>query len=198
MGQSDRLQNRQRCQVHHLTLAEVPLAGTYETLGLDRALALVGAARRVGWPVLAVDGGTALTISAADAAGRFAGGAIWPGLSLQGRSLHQATAALPLVTFEHSQLPLPERWATSTGDAICSGILYSAIAAVRDYCLDWRLRYPNSPIAFLGGDGQLLQQALALGNSYCDPTLVLQGIAACRELNRTERGGFEPPNGLTR
>ena len=51
----------------------VPLKGAYPTMGLDRVTALVGAGQQYGWPVLVIDGGTALTFTAG-AAGAFMGG----------------------------------------------------------------------------------------------------------------------------
>lgn len=165
---------------HILTPDRVPLAGQYGTLGLDRSLALVGASSQWGWPILAVDGGTALTVSAADETGRFAGGAILPGMGLQGASLHNATAALPHVQFVDARAR-PERWAISTEDAIRSGIFYGILATLREFYNNWRDRYPHSPVVFTGGDGELLHRALDAENSHFDPVLVLRGIAVCRQ-----------------
>ncbi len=178
---------------------QVPLAGQYETLGLDRSLALVGAASRWGWPVLVVDGGTALTVSAADETGRFMGGAIVPGFGLQGAALHDATEALPHIQFIDAldiAKDQPERWATSTEGAIRSGIFYGVLATVREYCRDWRDRYPHSPVAFTGGDGELLHRALAFKNSHVDPVMVLRGIAVCRQTGQAsaDRGSINEMN----
>jgi type III pantothenate kinase len=92
-------------------LADVPLQNLYPTFGLDRAIALCGAGMTYGWPTLVLDGGTALTLTGADAEATFIGGAILPGLGLQLRSLHEGTAGLPL-----TELPaqLPEQWAKDT------------------------------------------------------------------------------------
>ena len=183
-----------------LTLERVPLQGTYPTLGLDRALALVGAARQMGWPVLAIDGGTALTFSAADDRGVWSGGAILPGLRLQTQSLHDSTAALPPVDLSFGSsseaIQQPSRWASSTPEAIRSGIFYSTVAAVRDFGCHWRHRYPDSPIVFTGGDGELLFRAAAFEHSYYDPVLVLAGIASCRdrERERSSSSGSECPS----
>ncbi|MEO1132762.1 MAG: type III pantothenate kinase [Cyanobacteria bacterium J06639_1] len=163
-----------------LKLADTSLAEVYDTLGLDRALALMGAAALWGWPILVIDGGTALTVSAADEAGVFVGGAIAPGLALQARSLHTSTAALP--DFDYSYLESVERWARTTAGAIASGVVLGAIATVRSFCDDWRRHYPEGAIAFTGGDGKLLHDLAQIPNSYNEPTLVLRGIAECRAL----------------
>ncbi|MEO0801283.1 MAG: type III pantothenate kinase [Cyanobacteria bacterium J06642_2] len=163
-----------------LDLNDVPLANTYATLGLDRALAVVGAARKQGWPVLVVDGGTALTLTAVDELGAFAGGAIVPGLRLQRQSLFASTAALPTVREDVlTAWPIP-RWACETEAAIQSGIIYGAIATIRAFCQDWRFRYPDGSIVFTGGDGEFLHYVADIPHSNVEPTLVLQGMAACR------------------
>ena len=165
--------------IHTLTSEQVPLQGQYETLGLDRSLALVGAAASWGWPVVVVDGGTALTISAADEQGVFAGGAILPGLGLQGRALQEGTAALPNVQL-FADRQVPERWAKSTPEAIRSGIYFGTLSAVREFCQDWRDRYPQSALIFTGGDGELLHRGIGNDCSHFDPVLVLRGMAVCR------------------
>lgn len=101
-------------QVRVLTLADIPLNGMYSTLGIDRALAVLGAGTQYGWPILVIDAGTALTFTAADADQRLVGGAILPGLGLQRSSLAQKTATLPRVEFSppiyrHAGLPKPQR-----------------------------------------------------------------------------------------
>jgi pantothenate kinase type III len=46
-----------------LSLADIPLAGLYPTLGIDRALAGLGVGQQLGFPCLTIDGGTALTFT---------------------------------------------------------------------------------------------------------------------------------------
>ena len=46
-----------------LRVADIPLAGLYPTLGIDRALAGLGVGQRLGFPCLTIDGGTALTFT---------------------------------------------------------------------------------------------------------------------------------------
>jgi type III pantothenate kinase len=166
-----------------LEAAQIPLGNQYPGLGIDRALALVGAGCRYGWPVLVVDSGTALTLTAG-ANQRFWGGAILPGTALQLRALAQGTAALP--TIELPVQGLPPRWADSTAGAIASGILYPQLAGLADYLTDWRRQFDDAPVVFTGGDGQRLLAALAqaaapLAATACfDDTLGLAGLAASR------------------
>ena len=137
-----------------VTLADISLANLYPTLGIDRALNLLGAGDRYGWPTLVIDAGTALTFTAGTA-GRFIGGAILPGLTTQFATLAGNTATLPAV---HSQAELPTRWAHNTADAIRSGITYGTLAAVADYIQAWYQEYPTGHVVLTGGDGPSLYQ----------------------------------------
>ncbi len=172
-----------------LTLGNIPLKDMYPTLGIDRALAAWGAGQRYGFPVLVIDGGTALTFTAVDHDRSFRGGAILPGLNTQFRSLHTNTAALPLL-----QLPsqLPELWGKDTPSAIQSGVIHTAIASVWTFTHQWNQQFPDGTIVFTGGDGlhlyQWFQQWLVRSENYqsenpqndlklhLDPDLVLRGM----------------------
>lgn len=163
-----------------ITLDRVPLQELYPSLGIDRALALWGAAVTTGLPALVIDAGTALTFSAANAEAKFLGGAILPGLSLQIRSLAQQTASLPTVDLPDFDA-LPMRWATNTPDAIRSGITYTLFAGVRDFVEAWWQQFPDGTIALTGGGGlwlhrHLLQQFPSATRIKFDPYLVFWGM----------------------
>ncbi|HIK11373.1 MAG TPA: pantothenate kinase [Oscillatoriaceae cyanobacterium M33_DOE_052] len=170
-----------------ITTREVPLAGTYPTLGVDRALALLGAGNRWGWPVLVVDAGTALTFTGGDASGRLVGGAIVPGLGLQLRSLREKTAALPLVELPEPKagvaFPLPQRWARDTPGAIHSGVIYTVLAGLRDFIQAWWQQFPHSRVVFTGGDRQALWAYLQAQSpemavlAHLDPHLIFWGLS---------------------
>jgi len=144
-----------------LTLGDIPLGQTYPTLGHDRALALWGAGCEYGWPVVVIDGGTALTLTGADGQGNLVGGAILPGLGLQWQSLGQNTAQLPRIPpgdWADRALILPPRWARNPQEAIASGILYTLLAGLREFIAQWQEQYPHSPVVCTGGDSPLLAQ----------------------------------------
>ena len=175
-----------------LGLQNIPLKGTYDTLGVDRALAVWAAGEIYGWPVLVIDGGTALTLTGADTQGQFVGGAILPGLALQLRALHTETAALPEVP-----LPaiLPRRWATETSDAIQSGIIHTTVAGLSDAICDWDRHFPKSWIALTGGDHLRLYTYLQsrqaqnsepvtwMSRLVCTPHLLFQGMQLLQQLH---------------
>ncbi|MEA5601530.1 pantothenate kinase [Nostoc sp. UHCC 0252] len=138
-----------------ITLEQVPLKGVYPTLGIDRALALWGAGKTWGFPILVIDAGTALTFTAADANECLVGGAILPGLGLQFATLGQQTGQLPLVEMQNFP-SLPPRFALNTTEAIQSGVIYTILAGIKDFVEAWLQLFPNGKIAIKGGDRTLL------------------------------------------
>jgi type III pantothenate kinase len=89
-------------------------------LGVDRWVALIAARHRVlargpARPALVVMVGTAVTVDALDATGRFLGGLILPGFGLMLRALEMGTAGLKAPTGEAVDFP------TNTSDALMSG-----------------------------------------------------------------------------
>ncbi len=169
---------------------KVNLGGLYETLGIDRALSLLGAGEVYGWPVLVVDCGTALTFTAgvkpvSENAGYLLGGAILPGLSIQFRALHDYTDRLPWV--DHVDLPWPGRWEMTTEGAIASGILHTQLAGIRDFLEDWWLNYPGGKVILTGGDGEtifgfLKHHGPELANPiHLDPDLMFWGLRTYRQ-----------------
>jgi type III pantothenate kinase len=163
-----------------IQLEDIALDGLYPTLGIDRALALWGLIQECSAPALVIDAGTALTVTGADGHHRLVGGAIMPGLALQLRSLGQSTAALPQLTLRSDARP--PLWATTTSEAIASGVLHGLGAAVRQRLVAWRQRYPNSAIALTGGDGPVLDAQLRatdpelMAGVYLMPDLLLQSM----------------------
>jgi len=95
-----------------------------QQLGPDRWAALVAAHRTGAGHKLVVNAGTALTIDALTAAGRFLGGLIVPGPALMRRSLDRGTAGLRLTEGALRDLP------ASTPDAITSGAIQACVGAV--------------------------------------------------------------------
>ena len=163
-------------QIH---LKDIKLTNVYPTMGVDRALAVWGAISIYQQACLVIDGGTALTFTGVDETGKLIGGAILPGLRSQLLSLKQKTSALPEVKLPNH---LPPQWALDTDSAIASGILYSAIAGIHSYILNWVEQFPNTQIIFTGGDGEILSRFLdrqfpnLAKKTVVEPNLIFQGI----------------------
>ncbi len=136
-------------KVQILNLEDVPITGGYLGLGVDRALNILGASYRYGYPTLVVDFGTAITISATNHSGRFIGGCIMPGFNLQFQSLQEHTALLPQVSLPEV---LPPAMALTTEQAMQSGVIQVTLAGIEQFCLAWRQRQPEGKVIATGGD----------------------------------------------
>ncbi|MEM9538778.1 MAG: pantothenate kinase [Cyanobacteria bacterium P01_E01_bin.42] len=164
-----------------ITLKHLPLEGIYATMGIDRALAVYGAAKFWGLPALVIDGGTALTFTGIKEGYKLVGGAILPGLRSQFLSLSQTTAVLPDVSLPSQ---FPQRWSLQTEEAIASGIIYTMLAGVREFINSWWDDFPESWVIFTGGDGFWLKQMLPLlypefsQKIAIDLDLIFKGILA--------------------
>jgi len=93
-------------------------------LGADRWAALVAAHALGPGAKLVVNAGTALTIDALAADGRFEGGLIVPGPALMRSSLAAGTARLPHASGAFREFP------DTTDDAIASGALQACVGAI--------------------------------------------------------------------
>ena len=99
-------------------------------LGADRWVAMIGArhrllARGVHKPCVVVMVGTAVTVEAIDASGKFLGGIILPGHGIMLRALESGTAGLHVPTGEVRDFP------TNTSDALTSGGTFAIAGAVQ-------------------------------------------------------------------
>lgn len=96
------------------------------TVASDLVVGAVAAKTLYPLPCLVVDMGTATTVSAVDAKGRFIGCAIAPGAILSSEALSQKTALLPHIEITPPRSPI----GACTVDAMRSGILYGTAGLV--------------------------------------------------------------------
>ena len=99
-------------------------------LGADRWVAMIGAhhrllSRGIKKPCIVVMIGTAVTVEAIDATGKFLGGIILPGHGIMLRALESGTAGLHVPTGEVCDFP------TNTSDALTSGGTFAIAGAVQ-------------------------------------------------------------------
>ncbi|MBT9609707.1 type III pantothenate kinase [Aquabacterium sp.] len=123
-----------------------------QRLGSDRWAAIIGARRRAVQhdpakppPVLAVMVGTAVTVDAVDASGRFLGGLILPGFGLMYRALESGTAGLKVPTGEVSDFP------TNTSDALMSGGTDAIAGAIERSLRRLRVQTGCEPLLIMSG-----------------------------------------------
>ena len=139
-------------------------------LGPDRWVALVAAHRARAGHKLVVNAGTALTIDALAADGRFLGGLIVPGPALMRRSLDGATAALREAQGAVRDFP------DNTPDAITTGAILAGAGAVDRLAAAMSARgCPPGLIILSGGAARELAPALSLPHELHD-NLVLDGL----------------------
>lgn len=151
-------------------------------LGADRWVALVGARHRVvsggrPRPAVVVMVGTAVTVDALDADGRFLGGLILPGHGIMLRALEGGTAGLRVPTGEVRDFP------TNTSDALTSGGTDAITGAIERMCRRLAAHAGEPPIVVMtGGAGWKVAPHLGVEHELVesllfDGLLVLQSSA---------------------
>ncbi len=148
------------------------------TLGVDRAVGLVGAWARVGGPCILVDCGTAVTIDALDAQGRHPGGVILPGPETMRAGLGIAThGARGVWEGALGRVPVFGR---DTDAAVRAGV-YRAVVAGIEAVVDEMRAALGSAVTLLasGGDAAWLARQSRLKMQVV-PELVLEGLAVMR------------------
>jgi len=140
-------------------------------LGADRWAALVAAHAMGPGAKLVVNAGTALTIDALAAGGRFEGGLIVPGPALMRASLASGTARLPHAEGGFREFP------ETTEDAIASGALQACVGAIvrMRHAMAERAMAPDHVI-LSGGAARELAPLLPMPFAFHE-NLVLDGLA---------------------
>lgn len=153
----------------------LPVENLYETphtLGYDRIAAVVGANEQFpDKDLLVIDAGTCVTYEFIDAAGRYHGGNISPGMQMRFKALHQFTGRLPLITSEGRQLPLGK----DTETAIRAGVLKGMEYEISGYIMALKYKYPQLFVFLTGGDDISFDTNLK-SIIFADRFLVLKGL----------------------
>ena len=144
-----------------------------EHLGVDRRAALIGAHYHGSGALCIVDCGTAITLDMLAADGVHQGGLILPGVEMMKQMLLKNTAVKNTsCTQEPANL-----FAMSTEDAINSGALYMAVAAIDRIVADMAAAPGTSlDVVLTGGDASRILTLLACPARH-DSELVLKGLA---------------------
>lgn len=144
-------------------------------LGADRFVAQIGArhhvlARGPARACLVVMVGTAVTVDALDAQGRFLGGLILPGHGIMLRALEGGTAGLRVPTGEVREFP------TNTSDALTSGGNYAITGAIERMHRHLAKRAGHEPLTLMtGGAGWKVSPALDIPHELIE-SLIFDGI----------------------
>jgi len=145
-------------------------------LGADRWVALAGARQRAlaagsaPRAALVVMVGTAVTVDALDAEGRFLGGLILPGFGLMLKALEMGTAGLRVPTGEVVDFP------TNTSDALMSGGTNAIAGAIERQYRRLHARVGHEPLRLIsGGAAVKVAPTLELEFETVD-TLIFEGL----------------------
>lgn len=135
-----------------------------------RALAHARAAQQAPRPAVAVMVGTAVTVDAIDAQGRFLGGLILPGFGLMLRALELGTAGLKVPTGEVRDFP------RNTSDALMSGGADAIAGAVERMVARLARQLGESPHLFMsGGAAPKLAPSIELQHEVVEH-LIFEGL----------------------
>jgi type III pantothenate kinase len=144
-------------------------------LGPDRWVAMIGARHRMlsmgpARPMVVVMVGTAVTVEAMDADGRFLGGLILPGHGIMLRALESGTAGLHVPTGEVREFP------TNTSDALTSGGTYAIAGAVECMVRNVRQHCGAEPMCIMtGGAGWKMAPSLSVHFELVE-SLIFDGL----------------------
>lgn len=153
-------------------------------LGADRWVSLIGARARLlasgpPRPALVVMIGTAATVDAIDAEGRFLGGLILPGFGLMLKALEMGTAGLKFPTGDVVDFP------TNTSDALMSGGANAIAGAVERQYRKLLKRTGREPALFMtGGAAVKLAPITDLPFETVD-TLIFDGLLQIQSRRQT-------------
>jgi len=156
-----------------LSATNAPLPVAYQpptSLGSDRIANAVALYARHRSPAIAVDLGTATSLTAIGADGTILGGAIAPGLDTSHAALVERTAQLPPVPLADPGVP----WGSSTVESIQLGLVAGHVGLVTH--LVTRMRDAlglEPPVALTGGGARVL--APLLPDYEYLPDLTLEG-----------------------
>ena len=154
-------------------------------LGADRWVAMIGARHRLlrrglHKPCIVVMVGTAVTVEAIDASGKFLGGIILPGHGIMLRALESGTAGLHVPTGEVRDFP------TNTSDALTSGGTFAIAGAVQRMVEHLTRHCGEAPECIMtGGAGWKMAPSMSVKFELVD-SLIFDGLLeiASRRLGR--------------
>lgn len=143
-----------------------------ERVGVDRVCAAAAAYEAIERACVIASFGTAITIDCVNDEGVFMGGAILPGLALQAKSLHEGTAALPLIKIE----PTDVVYGATTEQAIRNGVLLGVVGALREITERYATELHGWPqLVATGGCAEMVAKQCEFIDNIV-PDLCLRGI----------------------
>jgi type III pantothenate kinase len=143
-----------------------------QDVGADRLVNAVAVVAHYRVPAIVIDFGTATTFDVIDAKGRYAGGAIAPGINLSVSALHQAAAQLPSITIQKPARAIGK----NTIEAMQSGIYLGYISLIEGMVAQIKNEMGVEPFVLAtGGLAPLFANDTAVINAV-DDQLTLKGL----------------------
>lgn len=151
--------------------------------GGDLIVGAVAALAEYRPPLLVIDMGTAITITAIDAKGNFLGGSIFPGVKISAEALSGKTAQLPTISLEAPKKAIGR----NTIDCMRSGLMMGT-AAMLDGMIERMEEELGEPATVLatGGIARFVIPMCRRRMIY-DKDLLLKGLRILYENNRKPR-----------
>jgi type III pantothenate kinase len=158
--------------------AEAGIVNGYDhptRLGADRWVAMIGARHRMlaqgaARPLVVAMIGTAVTVEAVDAGGKFLGGLILPGHGIMLRALETGTAGLHVPTGEVREFP------TNTSDALTSGGTYAIAGAIERMVQHVRAHCLAEPVCYMTGGAAWKMAPSMNGHFELVDSLIMDGL----------------------
>lgn len=169
------------------TASEAGVVNGYDhptRLGADRWVAMIGARQRMlaagpARPMVIVMVGTAVTVEALDASGRFLGGFILPGHGIMLRALESGTAGLHVPTGDVREFP------TNTSDALTSGGTFAIAGAIERMVQHVRQHCGAEPACYMtGGAGWKMAPHMSVGFELVE-SLIFDGLLVIAQARAT-------------
>ena len=155
-----------------------------ETIGPDRLANAIAVNAFFGAPALVVDFGTAVTFDVVNAAGKYVGGIIAPGLSAMTDYLHEKTALLPKITIREPGGIIGK----NTRQAMLIGAVHGYRGLIRGLIRELKaeLKARRLPVVATGGYAELIADRMPEITAV-QPNLTLEGLRLFWLAHRGER-----------
>ncbi len=149
-------------------------------VGHDRLLNAVAAHQKFNDNLIIIDFGTAVTFDVVTREGDYLGGAIFPGINISLKTLHESTSKLPLIEYSKPSRVIGR----STKEAILSGIYsgYESLISGMISKIEAEYSFPMKKI-FTGGQAQFFKKLIKELNGHLEEDLTINGLKIIHEYN---------------
>lgn len=159
-------------------------------VGHDRLVNAIAAHTKYQNDLIVIDFGTAITFDVVNKDCEYLGGAIFPGINMSVKALHENTAKLPIVNFAKSKKVI----GNNTSSAIISGIYNGFNAMTKGIITEIEKELNKQSIkVFTGGQASLFKDLIREVDGIYEPHLTLEGlnIIYLKNFNKIDESKFK-------